>query len=286
MTKTSRLIESTVMEAGARIDQDRLSIVLGATALGLTLGQVVQLPARHLGLDVLGSPLGIQVSAEVLMLALVVGVVATGVHGLVRLHPSCPDGTPRHTAVHWILPGLTVLSTGIFLSTIDDLMLWALAMLGGVILLGVVISAEFASLDPAVDGQSSDRLSLTVIIYLLAAAFYVLILGTRARTLLTAPEVFVVSALLALRLFWQPAEQSGSSALYGAIVGLVLSQIVWSLNHWKLSPPSGAVILLLVFYTAAGIAKRSLMGKLSSRGLLEHAAVGLVAAALILALRG
>lgn len=280
------MIESDLMIASQRIDRDRFSIVLGAAALGLTLGRVLQFPARHVGLSVLGSELGIQLTAEWLMLALVVGLVAAGVHGMICLHPRCPDNNLHHTAVHTILPALTILAAGLHLSRIEDIQLWMLAMLGAILALGVTIAIEAASLEPAEDGESDAQLPVTVTIYLLAVSLFACVFRTRARALVIAPEVSLVGALLAIRLFWQPAERSGRAALYGGIVGFVLGQAAWALNYWKITTPSAAGLLLLFFYGAAGISRQSLSGNTSTRGVLQHAAVGLAAAALILALKG
>jgi hypothetical protein len=276
------MIESYVMEGRPQIDRDRLSIVLGAAALGFTLSKVVQLPTQRVGVEVLGSQLGIQLTTEWLMLAFVVSLVATGVHGLVRLHPCCPDGHVRHTYVFWILPGLTALASGILLAKVDEIQLWVPGMGGGIILLGMAISSEFASLDRAEDGQPNTLLFTTFAIYLLAGTLFTLIYGTRARTLLIAPAVFGVSTLLAMRLFWQPSERPARMALYACVVGVVMGQAVWALNYWRITVLSGAALLLLLFYIAGGVARQSLLGRTSGRALLEYGVVGLVAAGLIL----
>jgi hypothetical protein len=278
------MIESYLMEAKPQIDRDRLSIVLGAAALGFTLSKLVQLPTQRVGVEVLGSQLGVQVTTEWLMLAFVVGLVATGVHGLLRLHPGCPDGHVCHTFIFWILPGLTALAVGLLLGRADEMPLWVLGMSGGIILLGIAISSEFSALGRTEDEQLKAELFTTVVIYLLAGTLFLLIYGARARTLLTAPVLFGVSTLLAMRHLWRRSERPARIVLYGCVVGLVMSQTVWALSYWKITALSGAALLLLVFYAAAGIARQSLREEMSARAVLEYGLVGLVTAGLVLLL--
>ena len=279
------MIESYLMEASPGIDRDRLSIVLGAAALGFTLSKVVQLPTRRVGVEVLGSQLGVQLTTEWLMLAFVVGLVAAGVHGLIRLHPGCPSGHVRHTYVFWILPGLTALALGVLLAGADGILPWVLGMVGGIVVLGIVISSEFASMGRTEDEQLKAQLFTTVVIYLLAGTLFALVYRTRVRTLLTAPALLGVSALLALRYLWGPSRRPSRIALYGGVVGLVMSQAVWALNYWRITALSGAALLLLIFYVVAGIARQSLLERMSARALLEYGVVGLAAAGFILLLR-
>lgn len=279
------MIESYLMEASPRIDRDRLSIVLGAAALGFTLSRVVQLPTRRVGVEVLGSQLGVQLTTEWLMLAFVVGLVAAGVHGLIRLHPGCPTGHVRHTYVFWILPGLAALAIGVLLAGAGGILLWVLGMVGGIVVLGIVISGEFASMGRTEDDRLKAQLFTTVVIYLLAGTLFGLVYGTQARTLLTAPALFGVSTLLAMRYLWGSSRRPSRIALYAGVVGLVMSQAVWALNYWRITALSGAALLLLVFYVAAGIARQSLLERMSARALLEYGVVGLAAAGFILVLR-
>jgi hypothetical protein len=218
------------------------------------------------------------------MVAFVVGLVITGIHSLFRLHPSCRQGQVRHTFMLWILPGLTVLTSGVLLARTESIQTWLLSMIGGIVLLGVVITIEFRSLDSAELAQPQAQLSATVFIYLLAFILLMLVYATRARTLLVAPLTFVVSALLAMRFFWNRVQQLGRVVLYGGVVGLVMGQVVWALNYWRITPISGGVVLLLLFYSATGITQQLLLGRMSRRVLLEYVVVALVAAAIILGL--
>jgi hypothetical protein len=278
------MIESYLMEASPRVDRDRLSIVLGAAALGFTLSKVVQLPTPRLGAEVLGSQLGVQLTSEWLMVAFAIGLVSAGVHGLLQLHPCLPGRHVRHTYVFWILPGLTALASGVLLTRVEEVPVWVPAMGAAIILLGLVISSEFAALGRTEDEWPTAQLLTTVVVYLLAGTLFTLIYGTRARTLLMAPAVFGVSTLLAMRHCWRPSEGLARVALHGCAVGLVMSQAVWALNYWKITALAGAALLLLIFYVAAGVARQSLQGKTDSRALLEYGVVGLIAAGLALVL--
>ncbi len=277
------MIQSRLV-ARPTVDRDRQSILLGAAAVGFVLSKLVQLPSQRFAVRVLGSSLGIELSTLWLITAFVVGLVVTGVHAILRTHPLCQQRQARPTFVLWILPALTALITGVLLAQAQTLSTWLLALVGGLVLLGLAVANEFHALDPAELGHAGVQLLVTVFIYALALAFLVVIYGTHARALVVAPAALVVCTLLAIRFFWNTSQQLRRVLLYGGVVGLVMAQAVWALNYLHLAPLPGGLFLLLVFYVATGLTQGYFQDQLNRRVLIEYGVIALVAIAAILLL--
>ena len=270
------------MDGPAVVDRDRLSLLLGGAALGLTLGKLVQLPTQQFGLQVLGSPLGVQLSTSWLMTLFVVGLVVAGAQSLLDGHPLA-TGRAR-MAVHWILPAMTSLIAGALLAGIEALLLWAPAMVVAVALLGVVAVNEFHSVDPLQAGRMGRRVVVAAVSYSLALGFLTLVVGARLRTLVAAPVVFLACGLLAVRLLWGAERRPVQVALYGALTGLVMAQCVWVLGYWSIQPLSAGTILLLVFYILTGVVQGAWEERLGRRALVEYGLTAALAVVVVLVL--
>ena len=73
----------------------------------------------------------------------------------------------------------------------------------------------------------------------------------RARSLVSATEVMVLSTLLALELLRGSQRPVALVAVYAGITGLVLGQATWALNYLRLSNLTGGLLLA----SSAGITK-------------------------------
>ena len=259
------------MEPERHLDRDRLSITLAGAALGFTLSRVVQLPTRRFGLQVLGSPLGVELSTGWLLTLFVVGLVVTGVQILYLHHPARQEERPLCLWVHWVLPGLTALALGVLLQQVDDLRVWTLAMLGGVLALGIVIVNEYRALDPADLASPGRQLISTVLVYLVTWALLSEIFATRARILLAGPAAFLVSAPLAVRLLLHSGQPRRRLVLYSGVVALPLVQILWVLNYWRIGLLAGGLALLLAFYLLVSLVQQAWLGRLGRRTWIEYA---------------
>jgi hypothetical protein len=251
-------------------------------AVGFTLSKVIQVPTRQIGMDVLGSPLGVQLSTAWLIVIFSVGLVITGIFSLFRLHPAVSKGKTRQTYVFWILPGFTVLTSGVLLAHTEVIQAWLLLIAGAIILLRIVVENEFRSLDLDEPGQSAERLLVKGLVYFLFLTCAMLVYATRARTLLVAPAVGAGSGLLSMRLFWRPMRKTHRVILYGGVLGLMMSQVVWAINYWQIPSLSGGLLLLLFFYVATNVVEQSMLGRMSGRVLVEYGVIALIAAVAIL----
>lgn len=273
------------MEARPEINPDRLSLLLGGAAVGFTLCRVIQLPVRQVELMVLGSPLGVTLSTTWWMTLFVVGLVVAGVQAIYAGHPTT-GGRLGRSVVYWILPALTALAIAVLLDRVEFIAWWLLLMAAGVLLLGVVITNEYASLDRGQHQRPAVPLISTSVAYGLVFCLLTLVYLSRQRALLALPSTWILGTLLALRLFWFTGESPGRILLYAGVVGLGLSQAIWALNYWGLEWLRSGLARLLVFYLLAGIGQQALQNRIDRRVLLEYGAITLIACAAVFLLAG
>jgi hypothetical protein len=184
--------------------------------------------------------------------------------------------------VTWTLPALTVILSTVLLSRAPT----RLYQLGGYVLTGLililVISAEYYTVDPAGRHYLAARLGLNAWAYLLAAVVFILLYSAKARSLVSATGVTLASALLALEFLRSAGRGFGRTALYAAIAGLCTGEIIWAMNYWRISGITGGLILLVGFYVATGLANQQLQGRLNRRVLVEYAVVAFLGLAVLL----
>jgi len=226
---------------------DRLSVVVSLILLCLALSLIIELPMRTFSFVVLGSPLTIRFSQNWPVAALLASMACIGTDSIVRLHPLSRGRKKLPcTFVFWILPGLATLLATLLLPRAPNRIytLGSLAMMG--ILLPLIITAEYHTVDPAAPGYRAARLGLNVVAYLIALVLFVLVYGS------------------------------------SLIVGLVMGEIVWALNYSKVNSLTAGILLLLIFYLITGLSRQGLLGLLSRRILIEFALVALVGLVLLL----
>ncbi len=262
--------------------RERASVLATLVVLGLILAALLEFPTWSTSLTVLGSPLTVRITQTALMALLLVGITCAGTDSIVRSHPTARRIEARFSFVTWTLPALTVLLAAVLLPQAPT-QLYRLAgyVLTGLILI-LVISAEYYTVDPAGRLYLAARLSLNAWAYLLALVIFVLIYSAKARSLISATAVTGVSTLLALEFLRSAGRGFRRTALYALIAGLSTGEIIWAMNYWRISGITGGLILLLGFYVFTGLANQQLQGRLNRRVLVEYALVALVGLAVLL----
>ena len=265
-------------------DRDKLSVSVSLILVGLALSRFVELPEGRrlvsLSFTVLGSPLTLELSRTWLMAPLLAGLACAGTDSVLRSHPLSQGSTFSF----WILPGLATLLATIFLPRAPAWPYW----LGGLALTGLFLSliivAEYRTVDPADPRYNLARLGLNVAAYLIALVLFALIYRIKARALLSATATAAGSGLLALELLRDTRQSPRRTGLYALIVGLVMGEVIWALNYWRMRSLTAGMSLLLTFYLLTGLSQQAVLGRLSRRVLLEFGLVALVGVALLLRL--
>jgi hypothetical protein len=262
--------------------RERASVLATLVVLGLILATFLQFPPWSHDLTVLGSPLTVNITQTALMAMLLVGITCAGTDAIVRSHPRAQRIEARHSFVTWTLPALTVLLATVLLPQAPTRLYRLVGyVLTGLILI-LVISAEYYTVDPTDRLYLASRLSLNAWAYLLALVIFVLIYSAKARSLVSATGVTIVSTLLALEFLRSAGRGFGRTGLYALIAGLTTGEIIWAMNYWRVGGLTGGLILLLSFYTATGLANQQLQGRLTRRVLIEYAVVALVGLVVLL----
>ena len=266
---------------------DKLSVVASVILLCLALSLIVVLPTRTFGFArfsavVLGWRLTIGFSQSWLAAALLTGMACVGTASIIRLHPLFQKGKLPHAFVFSILPGLATFLATILLPQAPD----RIYTLGGLavmaILLPLIITAEYRTVDPSAPGYRAARLGLNFIAYLLALILFALIHESRAPGLLMAAAALGGSSLLTLDLLCGVQQDLRRTGLHALIVGLVMGEIVWALSYSKMNSLTAGIFLLLVFYLITGLARQGLLKLLNRWILVEFAVVALIGLALLL----
>ena len=258
------------------LDRDRLSVLSGALVLGLALGRFLEAPIRPLGIDVLGSPLGINLSVTTVLLLVTAGLGATAVESLVRSHPLARQGQLKRTVMYWIMPALLALGLAAWLLAFEEVGLWTAGMLACAILAPLALAIEYANVDPGERDRPVTRWGERALIFMVAFLLYSRIYDLNVRALLSSTAVFGVTTLLAARFLWLEVGSARQAFLYGATAGLLLGLLNWAVNYWSLSAMQGGLLLLVVFYVLAGLIQQSLSGRFSRQVVLEYGIVLLV----------
>ena len=166
--------------------RERASAVATLVVLGLILAAYLQFPTQTYDLTVLGSPLSVSVSQTALMAALLVGIVCAGTDAIVRSHPAARRIEARYSFVTWALPALTVLLAAVLLPQVPTRLYQAAGFVATGLILTLVISAEYYTVDPTGRRYLAARLSLNAWAYLVALVIFILIYSPKARSLISA----------------------------------------------------------------------------------------------------
>jgi len=217
------------------------------------------------------------VAVSLLIDLLLGGLVATGTSTITRVYPRLPRWVSGYSLTFWLLPALLIILVVLLIPLFAfSLLWWVVAMATTGTLLWFTILAEYHTIDPGDRWYGLSRFWLNIVGYGVAFGFFVVIYQTRARGLLSATGVLLVSGLLALPLLRAGPDKAGRTWLFATVTALVMGQSMWALNYWRTPPLTAAFWLLLIFYLFVGMAQQHLLGRLTRRALIEFATVTLV----------
>ena len=245
-------------------------VTIGFVVFGLLLASVITLPTRLITLTVLGSELNLSINTKIQFGILLTALVCLGTEMAVRTHPNLPDRSFGYSFTFWILPGVITFSSFMILSSITGwpLRVGFIALVA--LLLSLVLSMQYHTMDYSGRWAWPARLTLQVAVYLAALIFFVVISSSPMRAIVSATSVLVVSAMLSLELIRELESDSKRIWLYALIIGLVMSESKWALNYIKIDARAGGATLLLMFYLVTGLTRSMLRKRLSGRIIMEY----------------
>lgn len=261
------------------LDRDRLSVITGSLLLTLALSRLLHVPIRPLTINVLGSPLGVNLSATTLMLLIMIGLAIAGTESLIRSHPLARQGQLGYTFGYWITPSLLCLAIAAFLNGLEEKESWLLALSVSAIPLLLTLTLEYASINLKMNRPLAWVYLLLA--HLIGLALFTVIYEARLRGLLAGPAVMGVATLLSGRLFTFYTTNQQQAWGYGLVVGLLMGQLAWLLNYWPLSGLQGGLFLLVLFYLLVGVLQQIVSGRVNRRMVIEYSTIAIIALLLI-----
>ncbi len=181
----------------------------------------------------------------------------------------------------WVLPGLVVVGTYLFLRLFDSPTVQIVGTLASSLILLVVILGQYYSIgrQHRLYGWAVIGLNITTYIagFLLYGAIYV----NKWRDFQSIPLVGLVTVLLTYELLRQAKAPNRTLLLYSLISGLILAEVSWALNYWFVKVLIGGIVLLLTFYVVVGLMQAHLTKNLNRAVLREYGVVSLVSILLI-----
>jgi hypothetical protein len=247
------------------IDYDRVSVLAGAISIALALQRFLETPATPiLSTTILGSPLGLALSASGLMLLIILGMSITAITSLIKGHPDQDHRETNHY-MYWVMPGLLNVGLATWLNRIERPSVWVVGLLVSTILVASALIIEYWSVGRNHGRPFSIGLWQTALVHLTAMVLFTLIFDARIRSLVSATSTALVATFLGTRLLWMTTGDLTRAFRFGGTVGIILGQMTWGLNYWRLSGIQGGLILLLVFYLSVGLIQRMLQGHFVDR---------------------
>jgi len=258
---------------------NRALVLVALLALTPVLLLVVELPSRIVSLDFLGSALSLKLGTDSLLTLFLPVLAIAGVDWVLRDHPYVRLGQVPFLFPFWMAPGLMALALGILLTRITSWPLWIAVLSLSILVIGVLILAEYITIAPNAGSYAVARLTVTALSYLIAFGLFTLIYGARERSIISGTLIVLVAFALSLDLLGPHIIGLRLAAAYSLIIGWLVGQCTWALNYWNVSNLSAGVLLLTVFYVSVGLVQQYFQGKLSRNILIEFVVVALIAVA-------
>lgn len=273
-----------MLEKLQTINRERLSVLIALILISLGLLPLIESPTSGIGASFFGTPLKLEFSATTVVALLAAALACAGIDTLLRAHPKVRRGEVTRTLPYWIVPALTVVVASQILTSLNTPTTWVGVLLITGLLLWLECSAEYALIDPEGPAAGRARMFLNALAYILAALLFGLIWNSRARSLLSASLMFIVTFSLAVDLLWQSRADGRRVVLLSVAVAIVMAEANWAINYWNTTVFVAAPAQLFIFYALVGLTSQYLIDRLNRRVLIEFAIV--ILAALVLLLRG
>lgn len=269
-------MESQAQRAATEL-RHRIAVLIALVALTPVLLLVVDLPSRVFSRVVLGSALTISLSTDSILLLIMPVLTVAGVDWILRDHPEVRSGEVPYLFPFWVAPGLAAATIASLLIRVQNWPLWIGVLIVGIIILTVLVIAEYIALSPHARGYGLARLAVSSISYVIAFSLLTLIYSARERTIISSTYCVLVAGFLALDLLAPHLIGLRLSGIFALVIGLLVAEANWALNYWNISDWSGGVMLLAIFYVATGLAQQHFQDKLTREVLIEFAVITSVA---------
>lgn len=211
---------------------NRISTLIASVLLAFALTRLIQSPRLTLVITLPGFYFAYPLTLSTAMTLLAAALTATGMDWLTREHPELGQ---KRNIEHLMLPTLTTFVVGAPLALLSNSPAWWVGFALSAILLGGVFLAEYITIDPSAPYYAFARAGLTALAY---ALFLILATSLRfsgARMFLLVPVLFIVAALISLRILHLDGTDRWDFP-WAIGIGIVCAQIGAGLHYWHLTP--------------------------------------------------
>jgi len=252
----------------------RTGILLSLLLLGLALSCLIRLPTNIVSFLAFGSPTTLYISTPWIMGGLLLLLTISGVYSLVDSQEE--KSSPLYSLAFAGLPSVVILIALFFLHLLANRLFFVLGLAAAGLLLALILVGQYHTRRDSL----WSRWGLDVVAYGAAIFFYALIYGLKARSLLSATGVSLVSGALALELL-RGEGGARRTWLYALVVGLIMGEVVWVLNYWGAGALAGGSALLLIFYLITALVRQHLTRRLDRSLIFEFLLLALLSLALL-----
>ena len=265
---------------GCLPDPDQLSMVTGIILIAYAVSQYLVVPVNTIGLQLPGLYIPIDFQFKNLVSITVAILAAAGMDWIISSHPEKQAGGGMQ---HWLLPALSAWVIGIPLYSIPaGIAWWGVFIFGGLLML-VVITSEFITVDPNDNRSTLAGIGLSALSLVLFLILATSIRASGVRLYIMATAIGLGSVLVCLRVFYL---RSGYQWRYAWSIGisLLMVQIATGFHYLPLSSVQFGLLLVGLLYGLLAISESILQGQFARRDLIEPGIVILLTAIMALLL--
>jgi hypothetical protein len=211
---------------------NRIGMLVASILLAFALTRLIQSPRLTLTITLPGFYFAYPLTLGTAITILAAALTATGMDWLTRDHPALGKKT---NIEHLMLPTLTTFVVGAPLALLSNETAWWIGFAFSAVLLASVFLAEYITIDASAPPYPLARAGLTALAY---ALFLILATSLRfsgARMFLLIPVIFIVAALISLRILHLDGTDRWDFP-WAIGIGIVCVQIGAGLHYWPLTP--------------------------------------------------
>lgn len=225
-------------------DTDHISLIAATIILTFAFSGIVSIPEQNIRFDFWNIYIVLSLNTQTLVMIIASVLAASGSDWLIRNHPLWKK---HNTLEHWVIPLLTALVMGFFISNLEGGPYgWLSFFLGAGFLMGILI-AEVITVNP---DDLRYPVAVTVLIavsYLLFLLFCILIRFLNVRLIFIIPGLFTATLLVSLRSLKLRIPQSWAFT-EAILISIITSQIAAALHYWPISPLSFGLAIFGIAY--------------------------------------
>jgi hypothetical protein len=210
----------------------RIGTLIASVLLAFALTRLIQSPRFTLIISLPGFYFAYPLTLSAALTILATALTATGMDWLTREHPALGK---KSNIEHLMLPTLTTFVVGAPLALLSNGSAWWVGFAMSAVLLAGVFLAEYIAIDASAPPYAIARAGLSALAY---ALFLILTTSLRfsgARMFLLVPVIFIVAALISLRILHLDGTDRWDFP-WAIGIGIVCVQIGAGLHYWQLTP--------------------------------------------------